>query len=73
MADLNKKGRKRANAPLVIAMALTLALGFLVIRGVSTEVSQRKPNPKFDVQKVRNLIQKGRISDHEAEYWEVVP
>jgi len=73
MTSPNKKGRKRRDAPLVIAMVITCALAFAVIRGVSIEVSQRRQNPKVDVQQVRALIKKGSLSDHEAEYWEVIP
>jgi len=73
MTEPNEKGRKRADASLLAAMALTCALAFAVIRGVSMEAPRGKPNPKVNVEKVKALMEKGRISDREADYWEVVP
>ena len=65
-----KKSSKRGDLPFVVAMVVTLILAVAVIRGVRRDIKQVESHPKVDVEQVIKLIDEGRLSGHEAEYWE---
>ena len=72
MSEANRS-RKRGDASLLAAAFFTLVLAVALILGVRSTVTPPEEHPKVDVERVFELIDQGKISGREAEYWEVAP
>jgi len=72
MSEVNRS-RKRGDEALLAAAVFTLVLAVALILGVRSAITPPEEHPKVDVERVLELIDQGKISGREAEYWEVSP
>jgi hypothetical protein len=64
---------KPGDKPLLAAVVATLALAAMVIFGVHQAAMPTSGNPKVNPVKIQELIHEGKLSDHPAEHFEVMP
>jgi hypothetical protein len=68
---MNAQTRKSGDMPFLAAVIITILLGAFVILQVHRSALPPTPdNPKINPVKIQQLIQKGRLSDHPADYSE---